>query len=210
MAVRVETLQVGMLQVNCYLVWAEEAGKALIIDPGGDACRIEQALNAAGLEPVGILLTHAHVDHISAVGALTARFDLPVWVHADDCGLYLSPNNALPPWLPAASNLPPPAAALPRAQGLAFDVIHTPGHTPGGVCYHFAAESMLFSGDTLFQQSIGRTDLPGGDHETLLRSIAMLLETLPDDTTVAPGHMGPTTLGRERQTNPFLHEIASR
>jgi len=204
MAVRVETLQVGMLQVNCYLVWAEEAGKALIIDPGGDACRIEQALNAAGLEPVGILLTHAHVDHISAVGALTARFDLPVWVHADDCGLYLSPNNALPPWLPAASNLPPPAAALPRAQGLAFDVIHTPGHTPGGVCYHFAAESMLFSGDTLFQQSIGRTDLPGGNMGALLESIAQTLLVLPPETRVLPGHGPETTIGMEKSGNPYV------
>jgi len=132
------------------------------------------------------------------------EFAIPVYVHPGDAGLYGSPQNALLPWLPAAEGLPKPVGTPPVAAGLICEVLPTPGHTPGGVCYHFAAAGKVFAGDTLFQGSIGRADLPGGDLQSLLRSIQTRLLSLPADTVVYPGHGDPTTIGRERAGNPYL------
>lgn len=196
-----QTIPVGILRVNCYLVHAEGAAETLVIDPGDEYDVIATALDAKGLSPVGILLTHAHVDHIRAVGALADRYDVPVWCHAGDRALYADPANALDPWVPAATDLPAITAGdVPGLPGVACTVIHTPGHTPGGVCYYFADDKLLFSGDTLFQGTYGRTDFPGGSAPQLFASIRNKLFTLPDDVRVLPGHMAPTTIGQEKRT----------
>ena len=199
------TLQVGMLAVNCYLLRESGGSSTLIIDPGEEPELILQTLREHSLQPMAILLTHAHVDHIRAVPALAAECGVPVFVHPDDRELYLSPANALPPWLPAAEEPPEPAAWPPSLAEFAFDIIHTPGHTRGGVCYYFAESGILFSGDTLFQGSIGRTDLPGGNLDCLLDSIRSKLMCLPAETVAYPGHGDATTIGGERAANPYVN-----
>lgn len=197
-------LPVGLLGVNCYLVWDEHSSTGLVIDPGDEPERITGMIRQQGVTPRAILLTHAHVDHIRGVGGVAAAFAIPVWLHPADRPLYASPANALPPWLPAAEGLPAPCPELPALPELPVRVLHTPGHTPGGVCYHLPAAGMLFTGDTLFQDSIGRTDLPGGDAAALLRSIRTQLLPLPPATRVCPGHGAETTLGAEAAANPYL------
>jgi glyoxylase-like metal-dependent hydrolase (beta-lactamase superfamily II) len=201
--IRMECIPVGFLEVNCYLVWADGAASALVIDPGAEPAKIEAALARHGLKPAAVLLTHGHVDHIGAVGALAAKHGIPVWLHPAEMTLYRSPANALSPWIPAVRDLPEPAGEIPSVPGLAFSVLETPGHTRGGVCYYFADSATVFTGDTLFAGSVGRTDLPGGDAATLQRSIQKLLE-LPPETAVFPGHGEPTTIGDEATGNPFI------
>jgi glyoxylase-like metal-dependent hydrolase (beta-lactamase superfamily II) len=144
------------------------------------------------------------VDHIRGVGPVAAGFAIPVYISAADRRLYESPHNALLPWLAAAEGLPQSQDAPVLLAGLGPAVISTPGHTPGSVCFHFAGAGVLFSGDTLFAGSVGRTDLPGGDSEALLSSIRSRLLVLPPGTSVLPGHGPPTTIGEETRTNPFL------
>ena len=201
---KTKTVIVGALEVNCYIVYDSETKEALIIDPGDEADRIIEAVKALGVTPKGILLTHAHVDHIRGVGAISAAFKLPVWIHEADRPYYESPDNAILPWLPAAENLPKPVDMPPQLPNHPFEIIETPGHTPGGVCFYFKNEKQLFSGDTLFQGSVGRTDLPGGDYDTLMRSISEQLLPLPDDLRIFPGHQYWSTIGTEKQRNPFL------
>lgn len=199
------TIQVGSFEVNCSLL--ENEGKALIIDPGQEADRIIAALENKGWEPEAILLTHGHFDHINAIPGLLASFpDLPVYVSEEDAKVMSHPMNTLPPeYTPVtvpAKNL---KTDLRNSSFLTFhfSFIPTPGHTPGGVCYFFPQEKLLLSGDTLFAGSIGRTDLPGGDMATLMRSLDSL-RSLPEDTVVIPGHGMTTTIGRELASNPFL------
>lgn len=199
------TIQVGSFEVNCSLL--ENEGKALIIDPGQEADRIIATLENKGWEPEAILLTHGHFDHINAIPGLLARFpDLPVYVSEEDAKVMSHPMNTLPPeYSPVtvpAKNL---KTDLRNSSFLTFhfSFIPTPGHTPGGVCYFFPQEKLLLSGDTLFAGSIGRTDLPGGDMATLMRSLDSL-RSLPEDTVVIPGHGMTTTIGRELASNPFL------
>jgi len=201
---QVACLVVGMLQVNCYLVWVEDSREALVIDPGDEGERIAAGIADRKLCPRAVLLTHGHVDHIRAVPVITKLFGVPVWCHLRERELYASPANAVLPWMPAAEGLPEPGGVLPSVPGLEYAVLETPGHTPGGVCYHFPAAGMLFSGDTLFQDSIGRADLPGGDPDVLLKSIRERLLCLPPETRVYPGHGAPTTIGAEARLNPYL------
>ena len=199
------TIQVGSFEVNCSLL--ENEGKALIIDPGQEADRIIAALENKGWEPEAILLTHGHFDHINGIPGLLERFpDLPVYVSEEDAKVMSHPMNTLPPeYFPVtvpAKNL---KTDLRNFSFLTFhfSFIPTPGHTPGGVCYFLPQEKLLLSGDTLFAGSIGRTDLPGGDMATLMRSLDSL-RSLPEDTVVIPGHGMTTTIGRELASNPFL------
>ncbi len=200
----IRTLPVGMLEVNCYLLWHPRTSHALILDPGDETDVILDAVRQLRLDVRGILLTHTHVDHIRGVGVVAVALGVPVWVHAADLPMYRSPLNALPPWLPAAADLPEPVAQPPQVEGLPFTVIETPGHSPGGVCFYFAGAGVLFSGDTLFQGSVGRTDLPGGDAAALQCSLARLLRELPPETRVLPGHGPETTMAAEAASNPYL------
>ena len=193
---KIQTVIVGALEVNCYIVYDSETKEALIIDPGDEADRIIEAVKALGVTPKGILLTHAHVDHIRGVGAVSAAFNLPVWIHEADRVYYESPDNAILPW-------PKPVDTPPQLPNHPFEVIETPGHTPGGVCFYFKNEKQLFSGDTLFRGTYGRTDFPGGSAQKLFSSIRTKLFTLPDDINVWPGHNDATTIGDEKRTQFF-------
>ena len=183
-----------------------EGGRCILLDTGllGEREDLEQTLLDHGLTPAGILCSHAHVDHISAAGEVAKALGIDcVRLAAADHPLYASPENALPPWLPAAKNLPPAKEFTPNDD---FTVIPLPGHTPGGSGLLFTAGNALFVGDTLFAGSIGRTDLPGGDYATLMESIRSRLLTLPDDLNAYPGHGPATTIGRERASNPYLQD----
>jgi hydroxyacylglutathione hydrolase len=201
-------LTVGPLQENCWVVRRDE--RALVVDPGDEAERIIAAVRELTVE--AILLTHTHFDHVGAVAALARHTGAPVYCPRlevpvlKDINAYVFPGFG--PFEPYDPEETVEGGERLTLAGLDLDVISTPGHSPGHVSYSIADEQVLLDGDVLFQGSIGRTDLPGGDYATLMESIATLLNTLPDETRVLPGHMGETTLGRERATNPFLHELA--
>jgi hydroxyacylglutathione hydrolase len=203
-------LTVGPLQENCWIVRREGSDRALVIDPGDEPDRIEQALDGVPVE--AILLTHTHFDHVGAVAPLARSTGAPVHCPEievpvlQDINSYTFPG--LGPYEPYDPEHTVKGGERLHLADLHIDVIFTPGHSPGHVSYSIPDALILLSGDVLFAGSVGRTDLPGGDHETLLASIGTLLSTLPDETRVLPGHMGTTTLGRERATNPFLHALA--
>ncbi len=201
----IETLPLGALQTNCYLV-STDSGDAYVIDPGGDPERLLLRIEKLGLRPQAILLTHAHFDHIGAVPRAARELGVPVLLDSREIELYRSPRNAMLPWVPPITEvLPETVESLPAMpEGLAFRILKTPGHTPGGISFYFAAAAVVFTGDALFQGSIGRTDLPGSDSALLLRSIRGALFTLPDDTAVYPGHGDSTTIGDEKRYNPYL------
>jgi len=193
---------VGMLDVNCYFVYIKASKNLYIIDCGSDAQLIIRKAKAFDAENTYLLQTHCHVDHISALGTVKEKLNAKkLYIHPDEVGLYLSPDNHLMPYLPAAKNLPEPDVGYAPEE---VEVIHTPGHTLGGVCLYFKQIPALFTGDTLFQQSVGRTDLPGGDHPTLLKSIKEKLMTLPENLVAFPGHGPSTTIGAEKKHNPYL------
>jgi len=203
---------VGPLQENCYLVRREGSDRALLIDPGDEAPKLQAAMDELGVEPEAILLTHTHFDHIGAVAPLARATGAPVYCPREELPVLADPSaffgamfGPVEGW--EAEHALDGGQRLQLA-GFDVDVVATPGHSPGHVT--FVIDGALFSGDVLFQGSIGRTDLPGADHETLMESIAGLLERFDDDTRVHPGHMGLTTLGRERATNPFLQALAGR
>lgn len=195
---------VGPLQENCWVV--AEGPRAIVVDPGDEADRLIEELD--GLTVEAILLTHTHFDHVGAVAALARHTGAPVYCPVTeafilrDINSYVFPGYG--PYEPYDPEETVEGGEHLTLAGLEIDVLLTPGHSPGHVSFSIPDHQLLLSGDVLFQGSIGRTDLPGGEPERLMESIAMLLDTLPDDTRVLPGHMGVTTLGRERATNPFL------
>ncbi len=205
---------VGPVQENCFIVRQKGADRAIVVDPGDESDRIVAALEALGIETVeAILVTHCHFDHIGAVAPLAKATGAPVWCPELETQV-LADIMAYVPW-PGfgpfesyeADHTVAGGETLELA-GLTLDVVFTPGHSPGHVTYAVRDERALLSGDVLFQGSVGRVDLPGGHWPTLLGSIETLIESFPEDTMVLPGHMGMTTLGRERATNPFLRELA--
>lgn len=212
MSLDVEMLTVGAIAENCFLLRRQGSDRVLVVDPGEEAERILAAAGEMG-EVEAILLTHCHFDHIGAVAPVAAATGAPVYCPKLEVPL-LADIMAFVPW-PGfgpyesydADETVEGGEALELA-GLELDVIFTPGHSPGHVTYSVRGESALFSGDVLFQGSVGRVDLPGGDGPTLMRSIGTLLDTHPDETVVHPGHMGITTLGAERASNPFLASLA--
>jgi hydroxyacylglutathione hydrolase len=205
-------LTVGPVQENCWIVWNEGSDRALVIDPGEEAPRILATLEENGLGAEAILLTHTHFDHVGAVAEVARATGAPVTCPELEVEVLADINRFMrfPGFGPFESyDADETVAGGERLElaGFGIDVLFVPGHSPGHVAYSFADQGVLISGDVLFEGSVGRTDLPGGDHDTLLASIAMLLERLPGDTEVLPGHMGTTTLSRERATNPFLQEL---
>jgi glyoxylase-like metal-dependent hydrolase (beta-lactamase superfamily II) len=211
----VRMLTVGPLAENAFLARGAGSPEALLIDPGDEAPRLLAAIEEAGVALAAILLTHTHFDHIGAVAPVARATGAPVWCPELEAPVLANIDRYVP-WPEFgpfesydADHLVSGGEKLELA-GLEIDVLSTPGHSPGHVSYSIPSEDALFSGDVLFQDSIGRTDLPGGDTATLIASIATLLDRLGDETRVYPGHMGQTTLGAERAGNPFLRELARR
>ena len=208
----VRMFTVGPVAENTFLFRRDGANDALLVDPGDEAGKLLKAIEALKVDLQAILLTHTHFDHVGAVAPIAKATGAPVYCPEIEVPV-LQDIMAFVPWPgfgPYESWDPEHTVAggeTLELAGMQIDVIFTPGHSPGHVTYSVEAERVLFSGDVLFQSSIGRTDLPGGDHATLMASIAGLLDRYEDDTIVYPGHMGVTTLGRERATNPFLQEI---
>jgi hydroxyacylglutathione hydrolase len=201
---------VGPLQENCWIVRREDSDRAFVVDPGDEADRLIVAIE--GLTVEAVLLTHTHFDHVGAVAALARHTGAPVYCPKlevpvlQDINSYVFPGYG--PYEPYDPEETVAGGERLSIAGIDIDVLFTPGHSPGHVSYSIPDEQVLLDGDVLFRGSIGRFDLPGGNGETLLESIAMLLNTLPDETRVLPGHMGATTLGHERASNPFLHALA--
>ena len=212
MALEVEMLTVGPVAENCFLFRREGSDRLLVVDPGEEEERILAAIEASGAKVEAILITHCHFDHIGAVAPLAKATEAPVYCPEIEVPV-LADIMSFVPWEGFGPFESYEADEVVRGgerlelAGLELEVIFTPGHSPGHVTYAVPGEGALFSGDVLFQGSVGRVDLPGGDGPTLLASIAQLLESFPDETTVHPGHMGLTTLGAERATNPFLGSL---
>jgi hydroxyacylglutathione hydrolase len=209
----VRSFTVGPFMENTYLVRRDGSDRALFVDPGDEAPKLLGAIEALGVELDAILLTHTHIDHVGAVAPVARATGAEVWVPEVEKPV-LADINRFVPWPELgpfeswdAEHTLEGGERLELA-GFEIDVLFTPGHSPGHVTYSIADEDAVFSGDVLFQGSVGRTDLPGGDWPTLLESIRSLVDSLPERTTVYPGHMGLTTLGAERATNPFLTELA--
>jgi hydroxyacylglutathione hydrolase len=208
-----EIIPVGMLACNCSIVGDEATGEAVVIDPGDDVERVQEILARCKLQPRYIVVTHAHIDHVGGIEKLKKATGAPVLMHQSDLPLY---QNLViqAAWLGVR---PPGTVEVDqflrqgdrlRWGGLELEVLHTPGHSPGSVSLHMPGEhARIFSGDTLFQASIGRTDLWGGSFDQILRSIHETLLRFPDETPVFPGHGPATTIGDERETNPFLQGL---
>ena len=208
-------LTVGPVQENTWIARQDGATQALLIDPGDEPETLKQALEELDATVEAILITHCHFDHVGAVAEMARHTKAPVYCPAGEVFILENINDFVrfPGFGPFESYSPEKTVKdgdRLKLAGFEIDVIGTPGHSPDHVTYSIPAEKAIFSGDVLFQGSVGRTDLPGADHQTLMDSIARLLETLPDDTGVLPGHMEPTSLGIERQTNPFLRELAAK
>ena len=211
MAIDVEMLTVGAIAENCFLVRAEGSEKLVVVDPGDEAERILAKAAEMGAEIEAILLTHTHFDHVGAVAALARETGAPVYCPEIEVPVLADINSYLLPGFGPLEDYQADRTVSGGETlalgGLELDVIFTPGHSPGHVTYSARGEDAIFSGDVLFQGSVGRVDLPGGDWPTLARSIQTLLDSHSDETVVHPGHMGITTLGRERATNPFLAQL---
>ncbi|HEX2154420.1 MAG TPA: MBL fold metallo-hydrolase [Acidimicrobiia bacterium] len=199
-------------QTNTYVIASEDGGEAVIVDAPPEPDSVIEVLKEAGLAAVALLLTHGHVDHTGGAGQVVASTGAAAYAHPDDDFLTLDPASQLRilfGMVPPGDFAPPDDLThMTHGQtlelaGLSFQVIHTPGHSPGHCCFRIASEGLLLAGDQLFAGSIGRTDLPGGDLDSLATSMRERVMTLPDDTRVLPGHGPETTIGHERRTNPF-------
>ena len=201
----IKTFPVGSIATNCSLVYFDDEKLLLVIDPGADGAEIIAAARSFPFEKARILLTHAHVDHISACGEVAKALNVEkVEVSPADAAMYSSPENCFFPYFPPAKDLPQTTGFAPLPCG---KVLALPGHTMGGSGFLFndGKKQVLIAGDTIFCGSIGRTDLPGGDYETLINSIKAEILTLPDNVEIISGHGGSTTVGFERKHNPYLN-----
>lgn len=204
---RVHGILVGAYEVNCYVVFDDDR-QAIIVDPGADADLVVRCIEQERLTVKAYLLTHGHTDHVSALADVADAYPAPVGMHPLDAAWAFSSANALRPYYDAPRHPGSIARPLRDGQdwtdgGLHYRILATPGHTPGGVCLHFPEAQVVFTGDTLFAGSVGRTDLPGGDDAQLNASLR-LLAALPEATTVFAGHGPKTTIGQEKVTNPYI------
>lgn len=200
---RIDIIPVGHMQANCYVVSGQSTKNAILIDPGDEYGVIKKFLEKKGLFPKFILHTHGHIDHIQADN----EFNLPVYVHKGDLPLLLEPEKNLSSFFGNPFRVKLTPKTLSDGEDIVVDdlklqVLHTPGHTPGGICLR--SDKAVFTGDTLFAGSIGRTDFPGASQDELLKSIRDKLLNLPDNTIIYPGHGPASTIGREKKMNPFL------
>jgi glyoxylase-like metal-dependent hydrolase (beta-lactamase superfamily II) len=204
-----ETFPVGPLQCNCTILGDEASGEAMVVDPGDNIPQVLNFLDKHRLKLKQIVVTHGHIDHVGGALRLKKATGAPVLLNQNDLPL-LKMIEVQAAWIgvPTPEVAPPDVSAeegmTVGIAGHTASVLHTPGHTQGSICLHFAPEKLLLAGDTLFAGSIGRTDLPGGDSRQILRSLHDRLLILPDETRVIPGHGRETTIGEERETNPFL------
>lgn len=204
-----EMLTVGPFQENCYVIGDEETGVGALIDPGDEAARIAVAVEQTNLDVSKIILTHAHIDHVGAVVDLVKEYSCPVFAHAESQPMLEQlPTQAMMMGL-KFGEIPKIDVFIEDEEvlevgGLRLKSLYTPGHSPGHLAFYVEGEGAVIAGDALFAGSVGRVDLPGGDGPTLLKSIEERLLTLPDETTVHPGHGPATTISHERDTNPFL------
>lgn len=213
--IRIAVCPVGLLQANCYLAWNETSMRGFLVDPGGQSGKLERFIEDHGVTVEAILLTHGHFDHIGAAEKLREKLGVPVFAGAleqpvlSDPLLNLSGVYTMKPFTLKADRLLADGEELSLA-GCRIRVLHTPGHSEGGVCYELPEEGILFSGDTLFEGSYGRIDGPDGDPEAMFRSLARLFRELPGEMNVLPGHGGATTILEEREHNPALWELRER
>ncbi|MGD0154732.1 MAG: MBL fold metallo-hydrolase [Terracidiphilus sp.] len=204
-----ESFPVGPLACNCTILGDEEAREAIVIDPGDEVGRIHRRLTELGLKLTQIIVTHGHIDHVGGALKLKRLTGAPIYLNENDLPL-LDMMQAQAEWVGVATpETAPPDEGLTDGQTVGLTsvpakVLHTPGHTQGSICLHFAPLKLLVAGDTLFAGSIGRTDLPGGNFDQIIDSLRSRLLTLPDETRVLPGHGPATTIGDERRSNPFL------
>ncbi len=203
----IQSLVVGPIMANCYIVGCESTHEAAVIDPGDEAPRILEALRSAGLTAKYIIDTHGHFDHVGANRKVKEATNAQIAIHPLDGPMLGELSQAAAVWGMRVEDSPPPDIELNDGDVIAvgtieFSVLHTPGHTRGGISLF--TDKSVFVGDTLFRGSIGRTDFPGGNYETLIRSVTEKLFTLGDDVRVYPGHNDPTTVGQEKKFNPFF------
>jgi len=210
----VRMFTVGPVAENCFIARRDGSDKAVIVDPGEEPDRLLAAIDELGVTIEAVLVTHCHFDHVGAVAPVAKATGAPVYVSEIERPVLADIMSYVPfagfgPYESWEAEHTLRGGERLSIAGLDIDVLYTPGHSPGHLTYSVPAEQAIFSGDVLFQGSVGRVDLPGGDWGTLLNSIGALVESLPEDTAVYPGHMGLTTLGGEKRTNPFLAELAS-
>lgn len=203
-----EAMAVGSYYANCYIVGSDKTKEAAIIDPGAEFDRIDKKINELGLNPKMIILTHAHGDHIGAVDELVEKYNIPVYIHEDDVQtLNDSKSNFSKVMFGKNLSINPDVKLKDgdkvEMSDLEFDIIHTPGHTKGGIC--IKVDNIMMTGDTLFNKSIGRTDLPGGSFDEIINSIQEIIFKYDDDIILYPGHNSPTTIKSEKLGNPFVN-----
>lgn len=210
---KVSYLVLGPFMTNTYIAWEEDSRKAVIIDPSFRPEQIWQAVMKIGVVPEKILLTHAHVDHLAGLNFLREKYpDAKVYMHEKDVPLLTKASLNLSDMLPEPVVCAKPDVLVKEGDHITegamdFTVLETPGHTPGGISFYEEKEGIVFTGDSLFEGSIGRTDFPGGSMTVLVESIRKKLFALPDTVHVLSGHGNPTTIGREKRSNPFVGEV---
>jgi hydroxyacylglutathione hydrolase len=221
MTILIDGQSLWLAETNCYVVAPDTGGPCVVIDSPPDLQGVADLLAAHDLYPAALLVTHAHIDHAGGAGGFISKWPVRAYLHPDDEWLAADPaeqlrtlfGGMLPGWMDTSVFAPPETWApleddeSLELAGIQLRVLHTPGHTPGHCCFYLEAEETLFAGDQLFAGSIGRTDLPGGDYERLMESMAAKVVTLPGPTRVLPGHGPATTISHEQRTNPFLSAL---